>query len=388
VALTIKWVQVDDRTRFDAIVNDTADMECGSTTVSLSRMKIVDFPSVVFAESTGVLVKSGRELFSFNGMGGKKIGVIAGTTNARAVRDQLARRNLSATLIEFRDRQEGIAALARGDLDGFASDKLVLLALAQAQGLRDFILLPDDLSFEPFAACRPTRTNSNIEPGKSPGVHTVSLYQENGCSGSPAAVSRRRQSRRTSRQSVDLIVGPSVFDRHVLALDIAGLLQALAKCAEMVHVRVKRCRVEEADHRHRCQRKCRLPCFEILPSRSLPSFAVIAVLFAMVFKWLPDTPIAWRDVWLGAILTAALFEVGKFLIGLYFGKQGLESTYGAATSIVIVLIWVYYTAQLALMGAEFTNVFARRYGSKRHEAGAKRQASSSKSADIGRARAA
>jgi membrane protein len=83
------------------------------------------------------------------------------------------------------------------------------------------------------------------------------------------------------------------------------------------------------------------------------SFAVIAVLFAMMFKWLPDTPIAWRDVWLGAILTAALFEVGKFLIGLYIGKQGLESTYGAAASIVVVLIWVYYTAQLVLMGAEF-----------------------------------
>jgi membrane protein len=119
----------------------------------------------------------------------------------------------------------------------------------------------------------------------------------------------------------------------------------------------------------------------------LASFAVIAVLFAMMFKWLPDTPIAWRDVWLGAILTAALFEVGKFLIGLYIGKQGLESTYGAAASIVVVLIWVYYTAQLVLMGAEFTNVYAHRYGSKRGEA-AERERSEGRSADIGRARAA
>jgi glutamate/aspartate transport system substrate-binding protein len=157
VALTIKWVAVDQRTRFDAIVNDTADMECGSTTVSLSRMKIVDFSSVVFADSTGVLVKSGKDLFTFDNMVGKNIGVVAGTTNARAVRDQLARRNLSATLVEFRDRREGIgiAALARGDLDGFASDKFVLLALARAEGLRDFILLPDDLSFEPFAIMLP-----------------------------------------------------------------------------------------------------------------------------------------------------------------------------------------------------------------------------------------
>jgi glutamate/aspartate transport system substrate-binding protein len=81
--------------------------------------------------------------------------VFAGTTNARAVRDQLARRNLSATLVEFRDRREGIAALARGDLDGFASDKFVLLALARAESLRDFTLLPDDLSFEPFAIMLP-----------------------------------------------------------------------------------------------------------------------------------------------------------------------------------------------------------------------------------------
>jgi membrane protein len=118
----------------------------------------------------------------------------------------------------------------------------------------------------------------------------------------------------------------------------------------------------------------------------LTSFAVIAVLFAMMFKWLPDTPIAWRDVWLGAILTAALFEVGKFLIGLYIGKQGLESTYGAAASIVVVLIWVYYSAQLVLMGAEFTNVYARRYGSRRGEAD--RQRSEGKPTDIRHARAA
>jgi len=120
--------------------------------------------------------------------------------------------------------------------------------------------------------------------------------------------------------------------------------------------------------------------------RLLASFAVISVLFAMMFKWLPDTPIAWRDVWLGAILTAALFEVGKFLIGLYIGKQGLESTYGAAASIVVVLIWVYYTARLVLMGAEFTTVYARRYGSRRHRTD--RQAKEDKSAAIGRAHAA
>jgi polar amino acid transport system substrate-binding protein len=102
---------------------------------------------------TGVLVKSGKELFTFDNMAGKNIGVIAGTTNARAVRDQLARRNLSATLVEFRDRREGVAALARGDLDGFASDKFVLLALARAESLRDFALLPD-ATFRTSEKCR------------------------------------------------------------------------------------------------------------------------------------------------------------------------------------------------------------------------------------------
>jgi membrane protein len=94
----------------------------------------------------------------------------------------------------------------------------------------------------------------------------------------------------------------------------------------------------------------------------LISFAVIAALFAMMFKWLPDAQIEWRDVIPGAILTATLFEIGRFLIGLYIGKQGLESTYGAAASIVVVLIWIYYSAQLVLFGAEFTRVYAQKYG--------------------------
>ena len=82
----------------------------------------------------------------------------------------------------------------------------------------------------------------------------------------------------------------------------------------------------------------------------------------MMFKWMPDAPVRWRDVWLGAVGTAALFEIGKFLIGLYIGKQGLESTFGAASSLVVVLIWVYYSAQIVLLGAEFTHAQAKRNG--------------------------
>ena len=81
----------------------------------------------------------------------------------------------------------------------------------------------------------------------------------------------------------------------------------------------------------------------------LISFLVVTTLFAMMFKWLPDVSVDWRDVWLGAILTALFFEIGKAAIGFYIGKQGLESTYGAAASIIVVLIWVYYTSQIILM---------------------------------------
>src|ERR1700755_100435 len=98
----------------------------------------------------------------------------------------------------------------------------------------------------------------------------------------------------------------------------------------------------------------------------------------MMFKWPPDTPIAWRDVWLGAVLTAALFEVGKFLIGLYIGKQGLESTYGAAASIIVVLIWVYYSAQIARRGSQFPPLTPHRSGSRKHAASADGRSSKAK----------
>lgn len=96
---------------------------------------------------------------------------------------------------------------------------------------------------------------------------------------------------------------------------------------------------------------------------SLVSLAVITLLFAMMFKWLPDASVDWYDVWLGAVLTAILFEIGKSAIAFYIGKQGLESTYGAAASIIVVLIWVYYTSQIILMGAEVTHAFAKHHGS-------------------------
>jgi membrane protein len=107
-----------------------------------------------------------------------------------------------------------------------------------------------------------------------------------------------------------------------------------------------------------------LPDATLQLTGSAISFLVITLLFAMMFKWLPDAQVKWRDVWLGAAVTALLFEIGKLLIGIYVGKQGLESTYGAAASIVIVLVWVYYSAQIVLYGAEFTNVRAKQNDAK------------------------
>lgn len=103
-----------------------------------------------------------------------------------------------------------------------------------------------------------------------------------------------------------------------------------------------------------------LPEGPIQATGSLVSLALVTLLFAMMFKWLPDTHVAWREVWAGAAVTAALFEIGKFLIAVYIGKQGLESTYGAATSLVMLLVWVYYASQIVLFGAELTHVLGVR----------------------------
>jgi membrane protein len=88
------------------------------------------------------------------------------------------------------------------------------------------------------------------------------------------------------------------------------------------------------------------------------SLGALTVLFAALFKWFPDVPVRWRDVWVGALTSAILFEVGKLAIAWYIGRQGLESTYGAASSLVVLLVWVYYTSQIVLLGAELSHATA------------------------------
>jgi hypothetical protein len=94
------------------------------------------------------------------------------------------------------------------------------------------------------------------------------------------------------------------------------------------------------------------------------SFGIITALFAAIYKVLPDVTVAWSDVWIGAAVTALLFAVGKLLIGLYLGYASVGSTFGAAGSLLVFLVWVYYSAQILFFGAEFTQVYARRYGSR------------------------
>ena len=101
------------------------------------------------------------------------------------------------------------------------------------------------------------------------------------------------------------------------------------------------------------------------------SFTITTLLFAMIYKFMPRARIVWRDVWVGAAVTAILFEVGKFLIGLYLGKTSVASGFGAAGSLVVLLVWVYFSAQIFLLGAEFTWVYSHEYGSKAGQAGQK-----------------
>ena len=94
------------------------------------------------------------------------------------------------------------------------------------------------------------------------------------------------------------------------------------------------------------------------------SFALVTVTFAMIYKIIPRVRIGWRDVWIGAAVTALLFAIGKSLIGLYLGRSTFASGFGAAGSLVVLLVWVYYSAQIFLLGAEFTWVYAHSLGSR------------------------
>jgi len=95
------------------------------------------------------------------------------------------------------------------------------------------------------------------------------------------------------------------------------------------------------------------------------SYAFITLLFALIYRYVPNAPVHWRDVWIGAAVSALLFSFGKYLLGLYLGLSGTASAFGAAGSLAVILVWVYYSAQILLLGAEFTHLYAVRFGSQR-----------------------
>ena len=154
--LQIKWVPVTVQTRFDAVVKGDADMECGSSTVTLGRMKQVDFSYYTFIESTGILTWTEFKARTLVDLAGKKIGVLGGTTNETALRTALKDRVVNATVVTVNSREEGLAKLEAKEIDALASDQLLLLALApKAKEAKNLMILDDALSMEPYAIVLP-----------------------------------------------------------------------------------------------------------------------------------------------------------------------------------------------------------------------------------------
>lgn len=152
--INIQWVPVTVQTRFTAVTSGQADLECGSSTITLGRMKDVDFSNIIFVETTGVVVPRAANFQNFSDMAGKKIAVISGTTNERAVKDQSQQHSLNITELAVKDSNEGIAALEAGKVDGYASDKLLLVG-NHMKNADAYVMLPDDLSIEPYGITLP-----------------------------------------------------------------------------------------------------------------------------------------------------------------------------------------------------------------------------------------
>ena len=155
-SLQVKWVPVTTQTRFSAIASGQADMECGASTVTLGRMKEVAFSTLTFLDGTGLLIRASTTGNSLGDLSGKKIGVIAGTSNERALNEALKTKVVSATVTTIRSREDGLEQLEAGTIDAFASDRVLLLGLiTKAKDPKALALLGDALSFEPYAIALP-----------------------------------------------------------------------------------------------------------------------------------------------------------------------------------------------------------------------------------------
>jgi ABC-type amino acid transport substrate-binding protein len=156
VPLQVKWVPVTLQNRFSAIASGQADMECGASTVTLGRMKEVGFSTLTFVDGTGLLIRASTPGNSLMDLANKKIGVIAGTSNERALNEALRIKVVTATVVPVKSREEGLAELEAGSIDALASDRVLLVGLvAKAKDPKALALLGDPLSYEPYAIALP-----------------------------------------------------------------------------------------------------------------------------------------------------------------------------------------------------------------------------------------
>jgi glutamate/aspartate transport system substrate-binding protein len=156
VPLQVKWVPVTTQNRFAAIASGQADMECGATSVTLGRMKEVAFSSLTFVDGTGLLIRNSTPGDSLMALANKKIGVIPGTSNERALAEALRIKVVTATVVPVKSREDGLAQLEAGAIDALASDRVLLVGLvAKTKDQKALALLGDPLSYEPYAIVLP-----------------------------------------------------------------------------------------------------------------------------------------------------------------------------------------------------------------------------------------
>jgi ABC-type amino acid transport substrate-binding protein len=154
--LAVKWVPATTQNRLELVRKGEVDMECGATTATLSRMEQVDFSSPVFVDSTGLLARKAVAATSLGGLAGKKIAVVGGTTNQKALEAALKASLVSATVVTVKTREEGVAALEAASADALAGDRVLLMGLAgKVKDPSQYEILGDDLGLEPYALVLP-----------------------------------------------------------------------------------------------------------------------------------------------------------------------------------------------------------------------------------------
>ena len=154
--IQVKWVPVTSQSRFDAVSKGEVDMECGSSSVTLGRLKQVDFSNYTFVDGTGLLARAENKVTTLADLSGKKIGVVGGTTNESALQRALKERLVNATVVALKNRDEGLTKLEAREIDAFAGDNVLLFALGlRSKDPSQFRMVDDSLSFEPYAIALP-----------------------------------------------------------------------------------------------------------------------------------------------------------------------------------------------------------------------------------------